>query len=102
MANEPELAPGAESEWVTYLQQMLAELGVFELEPDGRFGTNTEASVTSLQQHYGIDESGQVGPQTWKLIAMSRDKPAEGATFQAVDSSVDTVDAPEFENDGTA
>ncbi len=87
---------------MTYLQQMLARFGVFGREPDGRFGEQTEASVTSLQEHYGIDESGQVGPQTWKLIAMSRDRPSEGATFEAVDSSVDTVEAPEFDSDGTA
>jgi peptidoglycan hydrolase-like protein with peptidoglycan-binding domain len=102
MTEEPELARGAENEWVTYLQQMLNRLGIYDGRTDGSFGEKTETSVATLQQQYAIDEDGRVGAATWKLIAMSREQPSEGATYEAIDSSVDTVEAPEFENEGTS
>lgn len=101
MTEEPELVPGAENDWVTYLQELLSRLGIYNGRTDGSFGEITEASVTTLQQQHAIDEGGRVGPATWKLLAMSREQPAEGATYEAVESSVDTVEAPEFENEGT-
>ena len=33
---------------------------------------------------------------------MSRERPAEGAAYESVESSVDTVEAPEFEGEETA
>jgi peptidoglycan hydrolase-like protein with peptidoglycan-binding domain len=102
VADEPELAQGAQNEWVTYLQQMLAHLGVFQGDAHGTFDEDTKAAVDAIQQRYAIDEGGRVGEQTWKLFAMARDKPDEGAGYEQLDSSVDTVDAPEFESEGTA
>lgn len=96
---EPELERGAENDWVTYLQQMLNRLGIYDGRTDGSFGEKTEASVTTLQQQYAIDEGGRAGPATWKLIRMSREQPTEGATYEAIESSMDTVEAPEFENE---
>jgi peptidoglycan hydrolase-like protein with peptidoglycan-binding domain len=98
MADEPDMAPGTENDWVSYLQQMLEYIGLY----DGSYGERTQASVAALQEQYSIDEGGVVGTQTWKLLAMSREQPAEGATYESVDSSVDTVEAPEFEEEGTA
>lgn len=102
MNEEPDLARGAENEWVTYLQDMLNRLGIYDGRTDGSFGEKTEASVATLQQQYAIDEGGRVGVATWKLITMSREQPSEGATYEAVDSSAETVEAPEFENEGTS
>lgn len=101
MADEPDLVQGAQNEWVTYLQQMLTHLGVFQGDAHGTFDEDTQTAVSALQQHYNIDESGTVGEQTWKLFAMVRDKPEEGAGYELIDSSVDTVDAPEFESEGS-
>lgn len=102
MADEPDLAPGTENDWVGYLQQMLEYLGLYDGKNDGSFGERTEASVAALQEQYSIDEGGVVGTQTWKLLAMSRERPAEGAAYESVESSVDTVEAPEFEGEETA
>ncbi len=102
MADEPELHPGAQNEWVSYLQQMLTHLGVYSGEVAGTFDATTKASVEALQQHYSIDEGGAVGEQTWHLLAMSREKPNEGVGFEQLDSAVSTCEAPEFETEGTA
>jgi peptidoglycan hydrolase-like protein with peptidoglycan-binding domain len=102
MADEPELQPGAQNEWVTYLQQMLTHIGVYEGMADGSFGDLTNASVEALQQHYSIDEGGVVGEQTWKLLAMAREKPGEDVGFEQLDSDVATTEAPEFETEETA
>lgn len=102
MADEPGLAAGTENDWVGCLQQMLEYLGLYDGKNDGSFGERTAAWIAALQEQYSIDEGGLVGTQTWKLLAMSRERPAEGAICESVDSSVDTVEAPEFEDEETA
>jgi len=71
MADEPELAEGADGEWVTYLQQQLSSFGFYLGQIDGQFGPSTTEAVSALQQQYSIDESGTVGAATWDLLSQA-------------------------------
>jgi peptidoglycan hydrolase-like protein with peptidoglycan-binding domain len=68
MADEPELAEGAEGEWVEYLQQQLSSLGFYQGQIDGQFGATTVEAVSAVQQQYFIDEVGIVGAATWQAL----------------------------------
>jgi peptidoglycan hydrolase-like protein with peptidoglycan-binding domain len=103
MADEPQLQKGAQSDWVAYLQQMLGYLGVFDGEAHGTFDDTTHQAVTSLQQRYSIDEDGNVGEQTWKLLALaqaSTDPANARAGFEELDSQVDIVEPEPVQQPG--
>ncbi len=61
------LKKGSRGEPVSKLQSSLAKLG-FQLEVDGIFGDATHRAVTKLQQMFGYDVDGIVGPGTRFLI----------------------------------
>ena len=67
MADEPDLRQGATDAetngWVTYLQQLLAELYTGAI--DGIFGPITDGAVRAYQQAHGLVVDGWVGPVTW-------------------------------------
>ena len=47
---------------------MLNALGFNCGEPDGAFGSNTEAAVKKFQEKYGLSVDGKVGQATWPKI----------------------------------
>jgi len=97
MADEPELAEGAESEWVTHLQNWLQSLGFYNGTIDTNFGPVTAEAVAQAQQQYGINENGTVGRETWALVEQAR-AVSEGSKAQVVweDSQVNQVEVPEI------
>jgi len=68
------LSLGARGEDVTTLQRFLARIsqsieGIPSVTPDGVFGPNTERAVIALQNLYGLNPTGVVGPLTWDAAA---------------------------------
>ena len=53
---------------VQRLQKELSQEG-FLLNPDGRFGPETEAAVKRFQREHGLNDDGVVGPLTWAALA---------------------------------
>jgi peptidoglycan hydrolase-like protein with peptidoglycan-binding domain len=77
--NTPALKKGATGEAVTILQQALIDLG-FSMPkstrakgglPDGSYGDETEATVSSFQRSNGLQVDGRVGRETLKLLEES-------------------------------
>ena len=62
------LKKGSRGDNVFKLQQMLNALGFNCGEPDGAFGSNTEAAVKNFQEKYGLSVDGKVGQATWPKI----------------------------------
>jgi peptidoglycan hydrolase-like protein with peptidoglycan-binding domain len=102
MAGEPELAYGAEGEWVTSVQQWLTHLGYYGGAADGSFGPATLAAVNALQAHYSVDEAGTVGPETWHLITMASSEDKVGLSHSWHGSEVNVVDVPEMSEEGAS
>jgi peptidoglycan hydrolase-like protein with peptidoglycan-binding domain len=96
MADEPQLAEGAEGEWVEFLQGWLQQLGFYGGAIDGQFGPVTAQAVSAAQSQYQIDEDGQVGAGTWKLIEIARNDNPEVAVEWG-ESELNTVDVPEMD-----
>jgi len=68
MSDEPMLLLGDESEWVTYLQQLLEQAGYSPGAIDGVFGSATEEAVRAYQEAAGLQADGVVGEQTWAVL----------------------------------
>ncbi|MGE0138372.1 MAG: peptidoglycan-binding protein [Ilumatobacteraceae bacterium] len=98
MADEPDLAEGAEGEWVTYLQGWLQQLGFYHGAVDGEFGPVTKEAVANAQSRYQLQGDGAVDADTWKLLELARGENAE-VNVAWGDSQVDTVDVPEMDAD---
>lgn len=64
----PILKPGMRGPAVTRLQERLQATGFLKAEPDGVFGSQTEAAVKAAQERYRLSPDGIVGPATWKVI----------------------------------
>ncbi len=67
------LSIGSIGENVSYVQRLINEIYtaipyVGSLDVDGRYGTNTAASVSALQRVFGLTETGAVDESTWLLI----------------------------------
>jgi peptidoglycan hydrolase-like protein with peptidoglycan-binding domain len=103
MADEPDLAEGAEGEWVTYLQGWLQQLGFYQGAVDGEFGPVTAKAVTDAQSQYQLEGNGTVTADTWKLLELARGENQEVEVAWG-DSQQDTVDVPDEEQgeDGEA
>lgn len=100
MAEEPDLAEGAEGDWVEYLQNWLQHLGFYNGAVDGQFGPVTAAAVTTAQSQYQIDADGRVSTNTWKLLELARGENSDVEVAWG-DSELNTVDVPEMDSDGT-
>lgn len=68
MADEPALSKGQSSEWVTYLQQLLAYAGYWNGGETGEFDDALEEAVKQYQSAAGLTADGQVGPATWNAL----------------------------------
>jgi peptidoglycan hydrolase-like protein with peptidoglycan-binding domain len=83
------LSRGSSGEAVTRLQARLAELGYFQGEPTGNFGSATEAAVIQFQRANRLTDDGVVGAATADALygAFSPAPPPPAQSF-AVPSSV--------------
>lgn len=68
MSDEPDLYPGTSSEWVTYLQQLMAYYGFWQGPQDGAFSDDLAAAVRTLQLQYGLTVDGVVHADTWAIL----------------------------------
>jgi peptidoglycan hydrolase-like protein with peptidoglycan-binding domain len=73
-ADEPDLAPGDQNEFVTQLQTRLQALHRFDAIIDGDYGETTEAAVKQLQEDGGVEPSGTVDAPTWHALAEAEER----------------------------
>jgi peptidoglycan hydrolase-like protein with peptidoglycan-binding domain len=71
MPDEPSLSKGQSSEWVTYLQQLLAYVGYWNGGETGEFDDALEQAVIAFQSANGLTADGQVGDATWAALTGS-------------------------------
>ena len=69
MAHEPELHPGADGEWVGYLQRLLTDAGFPPANATNQFDASTEHCVRAYQEASGCTVDGWVGSQTWTALS---------------------------------
>jgi len=67
--SEPLLKKGAKGLPVRRLQARMSAAGYDTGGVDGRYGAKTIAAVKALQEQYGLDVDGIVGPATWAVVA---------------------------------
>ena len=65
---------GSQGEYVQILQEYLAYISEFypeipAVQVTGAIGNQTQAAVIAVQNHYGLEAAGIVGPLTWDAIA---------------------------------
>lgn len=68
MAGEPTLQEGISSEWVQYLQRLLAPLGYWNGGDDGSFTPELTDAVRQFQSNAGVEPSGVVDDATWAAL----------------------------------
>ncbi|MFG2428630.1 L,D-transpeptidase family protein [Streptomyces sp. NPDC048590] len=67
------MAPGDRGGRVRELQARLRQIGHFDRNPTGYYGTVTDASVRSFQGKRGLPRTGRTDTETWeRLLAMTR------------------------------
>jgi peptidoglycan hydrolase-like protein with peptidoglycan-binding domain len=79
MAGEPTLARGERGDWVNYLKQLLDYHEVStedrddDLEDDDEYGRKTARAIRKFQRFHGLEATGQVDDETWRLLAEAPD-----------------------------
>jgi peptidoglycan hydrolase-like protein with peptidoglycan-binding domain len=73
-AGLPILRLGMRGEEVLELQEKLQRLGYLKSNPDGDFGSETEAAVKALQERYGMEPDGVAGGATWDILNRRRNR----------------------------
>jgi hypothetical protein len=69
MANEPDLAPGQSSEWVSYLQQLLNHhYQQSVVAENGAFDDATANTVQHFREQNGLGNSSNVDSQVWARL----------------------------------
>ena len=69
MADEPDLHPYQSGPWVTYLQQTMKYLGLWDGPEDGDFGADLLAAVRAAQTTYQLDPAdGVVRANVWAFL----------------------------------
>lgn len=76
----PVLKNGSAGSAVRELQTRLQELGYYDGEIDGQFGSGTRAAVVLFQQQHGLDADGMVGQATSALLYSEDAQPMAEAT----------------------
>jgi peptidoglycan hydrolase-like protein with peptidoglycan-binding domain len=67
------IGPGDEGDKVRELQARLKQIGWFDADVTGTYGSTTTESVSGFQTKRGIPETGEVDQRTWdRLAAMTR------------------------------
>ncbi len=58
----PNLKKGSKGVWVNLMQRLL------KINPDGKYGAQTEKAIKEYQREHGLKVDGKCGPQTWKSL----------------------------------
>lgn len=82
---------GSSGEDVKNLQLKLNELGDYNLETDGVFGSKTQAAVKDYQQKNGLSVDGIVGNQTWSSLDTKPSTKSAGATQGTTTATTQTT-----------
>jgi hypothetical protein len=99
MSGEPHLSKGQSSEWVLYLQQLLAHRGYWPYAADGSFGDDLEEVVRQWQHASGLEPSGRVDEATWASLTQEDSTAAHDGLSghpQEVPASFSVAGAPSF------
>lgn len=91
------LKVGSQGEQVKEVQQMLKDLGYFDDEVTGYYGTYTAACVKEFQTDAKIEVDGVVGPEFMSTIKSDKAPSKNGASTSTEESSDDveeTTEAP--------
>ncbi|KYG30604.1 peptidoglycan-binding protein [Alkalihalobacillus trypoxylicola] len=67
-SNSSILRVGVSGQAVTNLQSQLRSVGVFNQEPTGYYGKDTESAVRSFQRTHGLTADGIAGPKTFAKL----------------------------------
>jgi len=84
------LAYGSTGEEVTYVQQLLQNIGYFNSVIDGVYGSATEAAVTQFQKDFGQYVDGIVGAATLQALQNANGGAQAGTNAGAADNSAAT------------
>jgi len=77
----PALSPGMNGSAVRWLQARLTEMGYLRPgDPSGQFDAYTVAAIREFQDEQGLDDDGQVGPETLIAIYQRLDYPSPQLT----------------------
>lgn len=69
MGDEPDLEPGASSEWVSYLQQMLNHhYGQTVVDENGWYDDATGSAVAHFRTQNGLPDGDGVDAQFWDRL----------------------------------
>lgn len=80
------LSIGAKGEPVRQLQKRLKEIDYYDGRIDGLYGLETRRAVVALQKASGLEETGDLTPDTWDAIeAASRETQAAAGVPTATD-----------------
>lgn len=67
--DEPDLAPGTSSEWVSYLQQMLNHhYGQIVVDENGWYDDATASAVAHFRTQNGLPDGNQVDAHFWDTL----------------------------------
>ena len=91
MANKKQLSFGSSGEDVKNLQLRLNEIGNYNLQTDGIYGSNTQAAVKDYQQKNGLSTDGIVGNQTWSSLDTKPATKSAGATQQTTTATTQST-----------
>ncbi|GAB2798664.1 L,D-transpeptidase family protein [Streptomyces daliensis] len=86
------LSPGAEGRKVRELQARLRQLGLFDLNPTGYYGTVTAASVKGFQRQQGMDRTGTVTQRAWTALGARTHEPTRSELYPPTTRPLDDPD----------
>ncbi|WP_422396996.1 L,D-transpeptidase family protein [Streptomyces gobiensis] len=75
MKNVPLLTNGSEGEAVREVQARLQQLGLFNRNATGYYGSFTAAAVQALQKRQGLAQTGTVTEATWAALRKQTSEP---------------------------
>src|SRR3954468_10242131 len=99
--DEPTLRQGSSGDWVSYLQQVLAQVGYDPGPIDGSFGSGTAQAVAAFQAATGLTADGIAGPATWAALLGENTSGGTGAGADAVPGDLVAAGAPASLEDWT-
>jgi peptidoglycan hydrolase-like protein with peptidoglycan-binding domain len=101
MADEPDLHVGDSGEWVTFLQQRLQGISLYDGPVDGTYTEETDAAVGLLHDAAGMPHEGAVSAQTWQALLEQEQRAGIGQGGEAAaDSTVEEIPVGQLSEDG--
>jgi peptidoglycan hydrolase-like protein with peptidoglycan-binding domain len=86
------IGPGDEGDKVRELQARLKQIGWFDADVTGTYGSTTTASVSGFQGKRGIPETGEVDQRTWDRLAANTGGGAAGLDRRCTTGRVLCID----------